>query len=54
MIDVKDVLQVLASAFGAWCAIRVELRWLRADQKRADDRIAEHDERIRSLELGET
>lgn len=51
MIDIKDVLQVLASGFGAWVAIRVELRWLRADQKRIERIVENHGQRIRAIEL---
>lgn len=53
MIELKDILQVAFSFVGTWLAIRVELRWLRADQKRTEATVADHSTRIRALEIGE-
>jgi len=43
--------QVLAAAAGAWLAVRVELRWLRADVDRHERKLDAHDTRIIVLEV---
>jgi len=47
---VKAVLMIVGSAGGAWLAIRVELRWLRADVTRHERRLDAHDARLLELE----
>lgn len=51
-VEWVDVLRVLGAAFGAWAAVRVEIRWLRSDVNRAHKRLDKHGAQIRALELG--
>jgi len=47
----QSVLQILGASGGAWLAIRVELRWLRADVQRIEKQHEDHTARLRKLEL---
>lgn len=46
-----EALRILAPALGAWLAVRVELRWMRADIRRNEADLSAHDARIRQLEI---
>jgi hypothetical protein len=45
-----ELAKVAGAIFGAWLAVRVELRWLRADVDRLDKRGDLYEERIHALE----
>ena len=42
METLLPIAQVIASAFGAWLAIKVELRWLRKDVDRIDKLVTSY------------
>ena len=42
---------MLATAFAAWVAVRVEMRWLRADVDKLDKRVERSEARIHALEV---
>jgi hypothetical protein len=48
---VLAAVQVVAAAGGAWLAVRVELRWLRADVDRHEKKLEHHDTRMHALEI---
>lgn len=42
---------IIGGGLAAWLAIRVEIRWLRADVNRAHSRLDHVDNRIHELEV---
>lgn len=48
-----ELAKVAGTMLGAWLAVRVELRWLRADVDRHEKQFGAHDSRIHALETKE-
>lgn len=46
-----ELAKVAGAVGGAWLAVRVELRWLRADVERHERRFDYHDTRLHALEV---
>lgn len=49
-IDVYELLKILATVGGCWLAIRVEIRWIWSEVKRAHKRIDHHAKYFRIVE----